>query len=132
MTSGVELPSQAERVVIGVALLVIGGIHLILYVHEEYNRIPTIGVLFLLTAASSVVLAGLIFVRPSLLAFMASLGFALAVFAGYLLSLYLPNGLFLFKELEVSYSGGVSICAEAIVAVVGSASLLRHRSLRLA
>jgi hypothetical protein len=109
-----------------------GAVHLNLYAREYYNRIPTIGWLFLLTAISSVFLATWIVFRPSQLAFLAGAGFGLGVLAGYLLSLYLPNGLFLFKELEISYSGGLSIAAEVITALACGVSTYRNRKLPIA
>jgi hypothetical protein len=132
VTSGADSPGLPARIGIAVALLAVGGVHLNLYAREEYNKIPTIGWLFLLTAISSLVLAVLIVIRPSLLALVASAGFGFGVLTGYLLSLYLPNGLFLFKELGISYSGGVSIAGEVIVVFGCCASIFRRSNLRIA
>jgi hypothetical protein len=110
-------------------LLVIAAIHLNLYLGEEYNKIPTIGVLFLLTAISATLLAAALLVRPTWL-FEASAGvFALGVLGSYLLCLLLPGGLFSFKEPGVAYSGAASIAAEAGTVVI-SALLIRRRAQR--
>jgi hypothetical protein len=105
---------------VGAALLLLcGGVHLYLYAGEEYHEIPTVGPLFVMTGVVAVVAAlGAVVVRRPLVDLFGA-GFALSVLGGYLLTLYLPNGLFLFKEPGVSYSGGLAIFSE-----VGAAAAL--------
>jgi hypothetical protein len=115
------------RVVGAVLLVVIALVHLNLYLREYYRQIPTVGWLFLLTVISAVALAAALFVRPGPVTALAASGFALSVLGGYLLTLWLPNGLFQFKEPGVSYSGVISIVAEVATAVVLAGSVLRHQ-----
>jgi len=118
------------RLIGGLLLLLIAGIHLNLYSREEYDKIPTVGVLFLLTAISAVVLAIAFLVRPWRLVEASSGLFALSVLGGYLLTLLLPDGLFGFKEPGISYSGVVSIAAEALTFFVSVVLLTRRDSAR--
>ncbi len=108
------------------SLLVIAAVHLNLYFREEYKEIPTVGWLFLLTGISCVLLAVAVLVRPWWLIEASAALFSLGVLGGYLLTLLLPEGLFSFKEPSVSYSGAVSIAAEAAVVLL-SALMLAHR-----
>jgi hypothetical protein len=108
------------RIAIPALLLVIGGIHLNLYLREQYREVPTVGWLFLMTVITSAMVAAALAIRPSWLTLALSGGFPLAVLAGYLLTLWLPNGLFRFKEPGVSYSGGVSIAAELLAAIASA------------
>ncbi|MHB8438201.1 MAG: hypothetical protein ACYDD4_03455 [Acidimicrobiales bacterium] len=100
-------------------LLVIGAVHLNLYAGEGYSHIPTIGWLFLLTVITAFVLAAGSSLSSHALVGLSSAGFALSVLGGYLLTLFLPAGLFSFKEPGVSYSGVLSIVAEVVVAGAG-------------
>jgi len=116
----------AGRAAPALLLLVIAGVHLNLYLGEEYNEIPTVGTLFLLTVISGVVLALAIVALPRLPIEVPAALFAAGVLGGYLLTLLLPQGLFLFKEPGISFSGYVSIAAEALTVVL-SALLFVHR-----
>jgi hypothetical protein len=109
-----------------VSLLIIAGIHLNLYAREEYKEIPTVGVLFLLTVISAVLVGIAVAVssRPAIAA--GAVLFALGVLGGYVLTLVLPNGLFSFKEPGVSYSGAASIALEGVV-IVSSLMMLAKR-----
>ncbi len=98
-------------------LLLVSGVHLYLYAAEEYHFIPTVGPLFMMTAVVAVVLAvAVVTVQRPIVDIVGAL-FALSVLGGYLLTLYLPDGLFLFKEPGIYYSGGLSIFAEVGTAV---------------
>ena len=109
----------------GLLLLVVAAVHLNLYAREDYDKIPTIGLLFLLTVISGVLLAVAVVVKPVGLV-LASVGlFALSVLGGYVLSLTLPNGLFSFKEPGISYSGYISIAAEAALIALSLITLAR-------
>jgi hypothetical protein len=100
-------------------LVVVGAVHLHLYVAEEYDRIPVIGWLFLLTVIGAFALAAVVLLARSPLAGMGAAGFAAGVLGGYVLSLALPAGIFSFKEAGISYSGAVSIAAELEVLLCG-------------
>ena len=107
-------------------LLAIAAIHLNLYVREDYNKIPVVGWLFLLTAISAVGLAVVVVVRPTWLVEAATGLFALGVLGAYLLTLWLPEGLFSFKEPGVSYSGAASLAVEAATVLVSGALVFRR------
>lgn len=107
-------------------LLVIAAVHLNLYFREEYNKIPTVGWLFLLTGISGVLLAIAFLVRPWWLVTASAGMFALGVLGGYVLTLLLPEGLFSFKELSISYSGAISIAAEGAVILLSVLMLARR------
>lgn len=104
------------RVIVVLGLLVIAGVHLNLYARESYNQIPTISWLFLLTVIVAFTLALVMGLKPHPLPALVSAGFAFGVLGGYLLTLFLPDGLFLFKEPGISYSGAISIFAEVVTA----------------
>ena len=113
-------------------LLVVAGDHLNLYLREHYNSIPKVGDLFLLTVIAAIVFATLVLIRPSALVLAAAAGFAASVLLAYMLTLYLPHGLFLFKEPKISYSGAISILAElgvfVLLAPAAARALRAHRT----
>jgi len=109
---------RAERPAGAALLVIVGVVHLNLYAREDYHFIPTVGWLFLLTVITSFAFAVLLFVRPGILVDMAACGFAVSVLGAYVLTLLLPQGLFLFKEPEVSFSGVISMVAEVGIAVL--------------
>ncbi len=109
-------------------LVVIAAVHLNLYAREDYDKIPTIDWLFLLTVVTSLALAVGLFVRPGWLTEISSALFVLSVLGGYLLTLYLPHGMFGFKEPGISFSGGISIGAEIAVAVLSLRLIARRRA----
>jgi hypothetical protein len=109
-------------------LLAITAIHLNLYWSQTYNRIPTIGWLFLLTGISGVLLAIAEVIRPGLLVDTSAFLFAAGVLGGYLLTLWLPDGLFKFKEPDVSGWGAIAIVVEVGVMLVAGCSALRSLS----
>jgi hypothetical protein len=115
-----------------IGLVVVGAVHLHLYAAEEYDRIPVIGWLFLLTVIGAFALAAVVLVARSRLAGLAVAGFSAGVLGGYVLSLTLPAGIFSFKEAGISYSGAVSMAAELVVLLCGlrSARLGRAGSSR--
>ncbi|MGH9920685.1 MAG: hypothetical protein ACRD6W_17670, partial [Nitrososphaerales archaeon] len=86
------------RVLVVMGLFAIATVHLNLYVGESYDRIPTIGWLFLLTVVTAFVFAVALALRPHPLLALATASFAMSVLGGYLLTLFLPGGLFSFKE----------------------------------
>lgn len=113
-------------IVTAILLFVVTAIHLNLYLREDYNKIPTIGWLFLLTAVSGVVLAVGVLVRPRALTEAVAGLFAIGVLGAYLLTLLLPNGLFSFKEPGISYSGLFSIVAESAIVLLSILVLSRR------
>lgn len=118
-------PALPWRAVGAALLLLCAGVHLYLYAGEQYHEIPTVGPLFVMTGVVATVLAvAAVTVRRPLVD-LAGAAFGLSVLGGYLLTLYLPNGLFLFKEPGISYSGGLAIFSEvgAAVALVVAAWL---------
>lgn len=110
-----------------VLLFVIADVHLNLYAREDYDRIPTVAWLFLVTVFLAAALGVAVLVRPGRLSDSLAGGFASGVLGAYLLTLYLPDGLFGFKEPGISYSGAVATAAEAAVAVV-SLGAFAHRA----
>lgn len=112
-----------RRIGAALLLLVIAGVHLNLYAREGYDQVPTIGWLFLLAVITGVVLAVLVVLVDHPLVALAGTGYALATLGAYVLALLLPEGIFLFKEPGVSYSGGVSIAAEVLTATLLVAEL---------
>ena len=118
--------SRLLRIVAALLLLAISAVHLNLYWSQTYNRIPTVGWLFLLTGISGVLLAIAEVVRPSWMVDVSAFGFAAGVLGGYLLTLWLPNGLFKFKEPGVSTSGVIAIIVEVGVMLVAGFSAMRN------
>ncbi len=110
-----------------VGLIVVAVVHLNLYLGEGYRHIPTIGWLFLLTVISALGLAAATALSSRPLWALAAGALALGVLGGYVLTLALPMGLFSFREPGISYSGAISIAAELLVLVAGSASALAGR-----
>jgi hypothetical protein len=114
------------RVGCALSLLMVAAVHLNLYARADYNKIPTVGSLFLLAALSGAVLAaGLLVWHRAILVISAGL-FASAVLAGYVLTLLLPDGLFSFKEPGISYSGYISIVAESAIVLFSVLMLVRQ------
>ncbi len=108
-----------------VLLLVIAGVHLDLYFGQGYRAIPTIGWLFMLTSITSVVLAIAVVVAGRWVLDVSAGLFALGVLGGYVLTLVLPQGLFLFTEPGISLSGAISIAAEGLVAILSGALMVQ-------
>jgi hypothetical protein len=113
------------RVPSGLLLIVVAAVHLNLYLREDYDKIPTIGFLFLLTAISGVVLTVAVVLKPVGLVHASAGLFALGVLGGYVLTLTLPDGLFSFKEPGISYSGYISIVTEVALIALSLFALAR-------
>jgi hypothetical protein len=108
-------------------LLVIGVVHLHLWL-AGYRNLNTIGPLFLVAVVSAVVLAIVVAARINVAIAVAAASFAAGTLTANLLSLLLPDGLFRFKEVGVSYSGGFAIASEiGVVALMGLWTLRRFR-----
>jgi hypothetical protein len=106
---------------------VIGVVHLHLWL-GGYRYLATIGPLFLLDVVSSALLAVIISVRLNVVVALAAASLAAGTLGANVLSLLLPDGLFRFKEVGVSYSGGFAIASEVgVVALLGAWTYLRWR-----
>lgn len=107
--------SNAEHSAFGAGtaalLLVIGVVHLHLWL-DGYRHVGTIGPLFLVAVISAALLAVAVAARLNAAVAVAAASFAAGTLAANILSLLLPDGLFRFKEVGVSYSGGFAIGAE--------------------
>jgi hypothetical protein len=100
-------------------LTVISAVHLHLWL-AAYSNLDTIGPLFLGAVVTAALLAIVVFVRINTVIAAAAALFAAGTLAANILSLLLPDGIFRFKEVGVSYSGGLAIAAEiGVVALVG-------------
>ena len=108
----------------GALLLVASGIeHLELNLGGGYGRIPTIGPLFLLQAATAFALALAVSATPLPVVSLGGALFALATLGGYLLSLNV--GLFGFHEVVTGpgiASGLIDIAAFSVLALAGTAA----------
>jgi hypothetical protein len=107
-------------------LVVIGIVHLHLW-FDGYRNLPTIGPLFLVAVISAAVLALLASVQINRLIAFAAASFAAATLTANVMSLLLPNGLFRFKEIGVSYSGAFAIASEVGVVLLVCIWANRHR-----
>ena len=119
-TAGPPGPVLPWRGVGALGLLGTAAVHLWTWSAEDYGAIPTIGPLFLLTAAAATVLAVAVVTARRPLVDALGAGMALSVLVSYVLALTLPAGLFLFKEPGVSGAGALAIASEgaAIVSLV--------------
>jgi hypothetical protein len=108
-------------------LLVIGIVHLHLW-QDGYRTLPTIGPLFVVAVVSAASIALFTSVQLNWATAMAAAGFAAGTLAANVLSLLLPRGLFDFKQIGVSYSGGIAIASEVGVLVL--VSMWARRRLR--
>ena len=112
-------------------LLVIGVVHLHLWL-AGYQNLSTIGPLFLVAVVSAVLLAVVVAVRINAAIAVAAASFAAGTLTANLFSLLLPDGLFRFKEVGVSYSGGFAIASEiGVVVLLGVWALQRFRHGRI-
>ena len=100
-------------------LLAIGIVHLHLW-QDGYRTLPTIGPLFVVAVVSAAVIALFASVQINWVTAMASAGFSAGTLAANILSLLLPRGLFEFKQIGVSYSGGIAMASEVGVLVLVS------------
>jgi hypothetical protein len=108
-------------------LIVISVVHLHLWL-AGYRHLATIGPLFLVAVVSGAVFAIVVAGRLNILVALAAASFAAGTLGANLLSLYLPEGLFRFKEVGISYSGGFAIASEiGVVALLGVWTYRRWR-----
>jgi hypothetical protein len=110
-------------------LLVIGVVHLHLWL-AGYRYLPTIGPLFLVAVVSAAVLAIVVSARINPVIALAAASFAAGTLTANMLSLLLSEGLFRFKEVGISYSGGFAIASE--IGVVMLLSIWGHLRFRRA
>jgi hypothetical protein len=115
-------------------LLVIGLVHLHLW-FTGYRNLPTIGPLFLVAVVSAALLAIVVSARINPVIALAAASFAAGTLTANVLSLLLPDGLFRFKEVGVSYSGGFAIGSEIGVVMllsIWACVRFRHAHRRMA
>ena len=118
---------RALRAGTAALLLVIGVVHLHLWL-DGYRNLSTIGPLFLVAVVSAVALAIVAAVRINAVIAVAAASFAAGTLAANILSLLLPDGLFHFKEIGVSYSGGFALASEVgVVVLMGISAHKRFR-----
>jgi hypothetical protein len=98
-------------------LIVISVVHLHLW-FGGYRYLSTIGPLFLLDVIFAGLCAVVVAVRLNVMVAFASVSLAAGTLGANVLSLLLPKGLFHFKEVGVSYSGGFAIASEVGVVVL--------------
>jgi hypothetical protein len=98
-------------------LLVIGVVHLHLWL-AGYQNLPTIGPLFVVAVVSAALLAIVVSTRITPLIALTAASFAAGTLAANISSLLLPDGLFRFKEVGISYSGGLAIASEIGVVIL--------------
>jgi hypothetical protein len=111
---------RSLRVGTAALLTVISAVHLHLW-FAGYRNLNTIGPLFLVAVVTAALLAIVVLVRINTMIAAAAALFAAGTLAANVLSLLLPDGIFHFKEVGVSYSGGFAIAAElGVVAVLGT------------
>jgi hypothetical protein len=100
-------------------LFVIAAVHLHLWL-AGYRNLPTIGPLFLVAVVTATLSGTFVLMRINTPVAVATALFAAGTLAANILSLLLPDGIFGFKEVGVSYSGGFAIAAElGVVTVLG-------------
>jgi hypothetical protein len=107
---------------------VISAVHLHLWL-GGYRNLNTIGPLFLVAVVAAAVLATVVLVRMNALVAAGAALFAAGTLTANVLSLLLPDGLFRFREVGVSYSGEFAIAAE--LGVVALVAAWMHRRVQL-
>lgn len=118
---------RALRFGAAVFLLVISVVHLHLWL-GGYRYLTTIGPLFLLDVIFAALLAVVVAVRLNVLVALGAGSLAAGTLGANVLSLLLPKGLFQFKEVGVSYSGGFAIASEVgVVVLIGTWAYLHWR-----
>jgi hypothetical protein len=98
-------------------LVVISVVHLHLWL-GGYRYLATIGPLFLLDVIFAALFALVVAVRLNVVVAFGAASLAAGTLGANVLSLLLPKGLFRFKEVGVSYSGGFAIASEAGVVIL--------------
>ena len=97
----------------------IGAVYLHLWL-DGFRYLPMIGPLFLVAAMSAGLLAVVVTVRVTVATAVSVATFATGTLTANLLSLLLPEGLFHFREVGVSYSGGFAMASEiGVLALLG-------------
>jgi hypothetical protein len=109
-------------------LAVISTVHLHLW-FAGYRNLNIIGPLFLVAVVTAALLAIVVLVRINRAIAAGAVVFSAGALVANVLSLLLPDGIFRFKEVGVSYSGGIAIAAE--LGVVTLLSAWAYRNVRL-
>ena len=108
---------RAVRLGASALLIVISVVHLHLWL-GGYRYLATIGPLFLLDVIFAGLVALVVAVRLNVVVAFGAASLAAGTLGANVLSLLLPKGLFRFKEVGVSYSGGFAIASEAGVVIL--------------
>lgn len=106
------------------AVLVIGAIHLDLWLRQGYRNVHVIGPLFLANAVAAAALAVVLALRGGPGAELAGLVFAASTLAAFLISVY--HGLFGFVATLHGTLQTISLVAEGTAIVLLSAALARR------
>jgi hypothetical protein len=118
---------RAVRLGASALLIVISVVHLHLWL-GGYRYLATIGPLFLLDVIFAALFALVVAVRLNIVVAFGAASLAAGTLGANALSLLLPKGLFQFKEVGVSYSGGFAIASEVgVVVLLGSWTYLSWR-----
>jgi hypothetical protein len=107
----VSRPDRMIRAGTSALLIVISVVHLHLWL-AGYRHLPTIGSLFMLDGVAAALFSGVVAFRLNGVIAVAVASLAAGTLGANVLSLLLPAGLFHFKEVSVSYSGGFALAAE--------------------
>jgi hypothetical protein len=121
--------SRWIRVGTAALLAIISAVHLHLW-FAGYRNLNAIGPLFLVAVVTAALLAIVVLVRINTVVAATAALFAAGTLAANVLSLLLPDGIFSFKEVGISYAGWLAIAAElGVIAVLGAWA---HREMRFA
>lgn len=117
------------RVLAALAVAVSGAVHVYLVAFEEYgggdgNWLATA---FWLQGVGGLVLAALLLVWRSPLPLLGAVAYGLSTLAGFLLAVYLPDGLFGVRSIWGGWPETVSAVTEALAVVAGAAALVVER-----
>jgi hypothetical protein len=103
----------------------VGFVHFYLWQFASYKFIPIIGVLFLLNWVASIVLIVFVSILRRLFLTPIIFSFALATLLFYVLSLTLPKGIFLFKEISITGAGYTAIICEGLLIIINALGQLQ-------
>lgn len=117
------------RVITALAVAISGGVHLYLVGSQGYgggtgNWLETA---FWLQGFGGIALAVLVLVWRSPLPLLGAIGYGLSTFAGFLLAVYLPDGLFGVQSIWGGWPETVSAVTEVLAVLAGAAALVVER-----
>ncbi len=112
------------RLLTAAAVLVSGGVHLLLW-YDGFRDIAVVGPLFLLNAAGGLVIAVLVLAWRHWLPLLAAVGFGASTLLAFLISTTV--GLFGVHEVWVGWPVFTAAVSEAVAVLAGAAALLLER-----